>query len=112
MISINLLSKDYLGKDAPNSEELKDKLMKLNRSFDALCTRSSEWQSILQQALVGGTDFTRTVEEMHTWMNGVDGQLKDLLPVSLGAEKEVLLNKHKKLKVGFKGPSLQWSLLY
>ena len=102
MLSINLLSKDFLAPGSAHSGELRERLTSMNQRFDALCSRVAEWQGALRRALVSSADYQHTIEDLLKWMAGLERKLKDIEPVVLRAERETLQNKYDNLKVGYK----------
>lgn len=99
VLSINLISKNFI--DTRNSEGriLRDKLRQMNKQWDAMCSHATQLQKDLQVALIECQEFHHTIHDLLLWLEKIETKLQQNEPINLGAEESQLWSKLKKLKV-------------
>ena len=82
--------------DPAQRRRLDDRLKQLKQKYDALTTASADRVEVLEEALPLALSFNETHEELTTWLNDLESELKALRPPGLDVEeikKEVDTNR-------------------
>ncbi len=99
VLSLNLLSKEFLAMGTQQAEELRTKLVSMNNRFDIVCQQAARWHDKLQKALVESSHFYKVIQDLFVWLDEVEHQIHSYEPVDLTADTNTLHTKYNKLKV-------------
>lgn len=98
VLSINLISKNFIDIRTDEGRLLKDKLRQMNRRWEAICAHATTLQQELQVALMQCQEFHHTIHDLLLWLENIETKLQQNEPVNLGADNSALWSKLKKLK--------------
>jgi len=76
-----------------------DRYRSVSERYEAVCDREAEWEKKLQIALVVCSDFHRTADDMQSWLDSMQADLRTVQNACVLADKATLRSKYCKLKV-------------
>jgi len=97
ILSLNLVSRELLRGDDPETRDQRALLLALNQRFDAVCDQSAAWYEQLQRALAESMDFYKIIQDLFVWLDEAEAQLQSYEPIDVNGSDEELQDKYKKL---------------
>ncbi|XP_041353316.1 nesprin-1-like isoform X4 [Gigantopelta aegis] len=97
VLSINLISKNYINTQTAEGRELNERLRQMNRRWDAITLRASEIHKELQGALLRSQEFHHTIHDLLLWLENIETQVQQCEPINLNSEDAALWAKYSKL---------------
>ncbi len=98
ILSLNLLSKAFLGQDSPEANELRERLNHTNNRFEALNSRAADWMERLRRALRNASALLAAIRDLQLKTDSAESKLRSIQPVDLDASKESLGAQYNRLK--------------
>ncbi|KAJ8309203.1 hypothetical protein KUTeg_014077 [Tegillarca granosa] len=98
VLSINLISKNYIDASTSEGRELQDKIREMNRRWDVVCNHATQLQKDLQVALIQCQEFHHTIHDLLLWLENVEVKIQKCEPVNLSADESALWTKYRRLK--------------
>ena len=99
VLSINLLSKDLMVQPSKETRSLEDQLRTLNQRWDRVCAKASVWFSELQIELMQCGGFHEMIDELLSWLNATEQEIRRQEPVDFSSNHQLLQLKYNKFKV-------------
>jgi len=78
------------------AEAMNERLAKVNSDWDAVCEQATEWQTILQKALLENSEFHATIAELLNWLEKTTSTVRESEPIDLTQPRELLLEKYSR----------------
>lgn len=97
IISINLCSSEFTQADSKESQDLQERLSRMNGRWDRVCSLLEEWRGLLQDALMQCQDFHEMSHSLLLMLENIDRRKNEIVPIDANLDTEILQDHHRQL---------------
>ncbi|XP_051711227.2 nesprin-1 isoform X22 [Oryctolagus cuniculus] len=97
IISINLCSSEFTQTDSKESQDLQERLSRMNGRWDRVCSLLEEWRGLLQDALMQCQDFHEMSHSLLLMLENIDRRKNEIVPIDANLDTEILQDHHRQL---------------
>lgn len=97
ILSINLCSPEFTRSGSEQSQDLQERLSRMNGRWDHVCSLLEAWRARLQDALMQCQDFHEMSHGLLLMLENIDRRKNEIVPFDSNLDSEILQEHHKQL---------------